>query len=91
MVLNSITAANKMPKISVTSTIGHILPKSILPFRGISDVRQEQIDAVNKKDSFTKTTQTFDFDKCYSEYYDADKINSVINDRIKEICAGNER
>ncbi len=90
MILNGINTANIMPKSAVTSTFSHILPKNILPFRGVNDVRQEQIDAVNKKDSFTKTTQTFDFEKCYSEYYDADKINSVINDRIKEICAGNE-
>ncbi len=90
MVLNGIAATMKVPKNNTTNTIGHILSKNILPFRGINDVRQEQIDAVNKKDSFTKTTPSFDFEKCYNEYYNADKINSVINGRIKEICESNE-
>ena len=90
MVLNGINTANIMPKSAVTSTFSHILPKNILPFRGVNDVRQEQINEVNKKDSFTKTTPTFNFEECYNKYYNAEKINSVINDRIKEICESNE-
>lgn len=89
MVSNSIAVVNKTPKNYVSNGFWRVSLKNTVPLRGLPSVRQEQIDAVNKKDSFTKTTPTFNFDECYEKYYDADKINSVINGRIKEICAEN--
>ncbi len=89
MILNCTNAVNNLSQ-KLTTKIGGNKFAHTCAFRGVTEVRANQIESVNKKDAFVKSVPKFNFDECYEKYYDADKINSAINTRIKEICAKNK-
>lgn len=88
MISNCVGAIDNLSQKFTQKIGGHKFPFAC-SFRGVSDVRAKQIEEINKKDCFVKKTPAFNFDECYEKYYNADKINSVINGRIKEICDKN--
>ncbi len=88
MISNCIGAINNLSQKFTQKVGGQKFPRTC-SFCGVLDTRAKQIEEANKKDCFVKKTPAFNFNECYEKYYNADKINSIINGRIKEICAKN--